>query len=176
MKKITAIVLALVVVLLAFAACGGEKTPDVTPYEGTLTDLASKIYAIQSVEFMLDETRDIDLTDADTVKSFTGLDDASNIKEAVISQSFMGQPYQLVIARVNDAAKIEETKKAMFDGVDTRRWICVEANELRVASYSDVIVLVMSSTENGAGIADGMVEAFKTTVGELSGETLTLNK
>ena len=49
MKKVLAIVLALVVVVAAFAACGGEKAPEVTPYEGTFEDLASKLYEANPV-------------------------------------------------------------------------------------------------------------------------------
>lgn len=83
------------------------------------------------------------------------------IKEAVFSESMIGaQAYSLVVARVSDTDKIEEIKKAMFEGIDTRKWICVEADQLRVVSCKDIIVLVMSSTQLAEGLADGMVKAF----------------
>ena len=68
---------------------------------------------------------------------------------------------------------MEAIKNAMFNGINTRKWICVEADQLRVVSSADVIMLVMAGSEFAPGLADGMVEAFKTNVGELSGETLT---
>ena len=70
------------------------------------------------------------------------------------------QAYSLVVARVSDASKLEEIKKAMFEGIDTRKWICVEADQLRVVSCKDLIMLVMVSSEFAPGVADGMVKAF----------------
>lgn len=72
----------------------------------------------------------------------------------------------------------------MFDGIDTRKWICVAADQLRVVSYGDVIMLVMTSSELAPGLADSLVQAFagavsssKVTGGdvlsELTGEILS---
>ena len=91
----------------------------------------------------------------------------------------------LVVARAEDADKIEEIKKTMFENINTRKWICVEADQLRVVSCKDIIMLVMVSSELAPGVADGMVEAFAEVVGgqaevtdgnvtaALSGEVLT---
>ena len=174
MKKVLAIVLALVVVLAAFAACGGEKSPEVTPYEGTFEDLAAKLYEANPVEFMVGPAMAIELTDVDALKMYTGLDSADGITEAAWSESMLGaQPYSLVFVRVAADADMEAIKNAMFNGIDTRKWICVEANELRVVSSADVIMLAMVGTEFATGLADKMVEAFAANVGELSGETLS---
>lgn len=174
MKKVLAIVLALVVVVAAFAACGGEKAPEVTPYEGTFEDLASKLYEANPVEFMVGPAMDIELTDVDALMMYTGLEAADGITEAAWSESMIGaQPYSMVFVRVAADADMEAIKNAMFNGINTRKWICVEADQLRVVSSADVIMLVMAGSEFAPGLADGMVEAFKTNVGELSGETLT---
>lgn len=105
------------------------------------------------------------------------------IKEAYFSESMIGaQAYSLVVARVSDTDKIEEIKKAMFEGIDTRKWICVEADQLRVVSCKDVIMLVMVSSRLAEGLADGMVKAFAEAITGaavedvatvLSGEVLT---
>ena len=68
---------------------------------------------------------------------------------------------------------MEAIKNAMFNGINTRKWICVEADQVRVASAADLIMLIMVDSQFGATIADDMVNAFKTNVGELTGETLT---
>ena len=173
MKKILAIVLALVVVVAAFAACGGEKAPEVTPYEGTFEDLASKLYEANPVEFMVGPAMDIELTDADALMMYTGLEAADGITEAAWSESMIGaQPYSMVFVRVAADADMEAIKNAMFNGINTRKWICVEADQLRVVSAADVIMLVMAGSEFAPGLADGMVDAFAANVGELSGETL----
>jgi len=179
MKKVLAISLA-VIMLVCFAACGGSK---IEPYEDTLTAAVDAIYEKQPVEFTVGPAMEIDLTDAWAVKSYLGLGEVQEnengeaapaadfgIKEAVFSESMIGaQAYSLVLVRLNDASKMEEIKKAMFDGIDTRKWICVEADQLRVVSCKDVILLVMASSQMAEGLADNMVNAF---AGVINGEAV----
>ena len=177
MKKILAIVLALVVVVAAFAACGGEKTPagtEVTAYEGTFDELVTKLYEANPVEFTVGPAVAMDLADVEGLPYYTGLSTADGIAEAVWSEAMIGSiPYSLVLVRAAEGADIEATKTAMFNGINTRKWLCVEADQLRVVSAADVIMLVMANSESAPGIADKMVEAFTANVGELTGETLT---
>ena len=178
MKRITAIALVLMLLVCSFAACGGTQpeAPEVTPYEGAIAELVTKLYDTYSVGELpvFKEGMTVDLTDADAVKSYTGLDSADGVAEVVFSETMMGsQAFSLVIAKLSDAAKAEEIKKAMFEGINTRKWICVEADKLRVVSSADLVMLVMVDSQLGEGHADGLVEAFKTNVGELTGETLT---
>lgn len=180
MKKVLAISLA-VIMLVCFAACGGGSK--VEPYEGTLSAAVDAIYEKQPVEFMVGPAMEIDLTDAWSVKGYLGLGEVQEnengeaapaadfgIKEAVFSESMIGaQAYSLVLVRLNDTSKLEEIKKAMFEGIDTRKWICVEADQLRVVSCKDVILLVMASSELAEGLADNMVNAF---AGVINGEAV----
>ena len=193
MKKVLALSLA-VIMLVCFAACGGSSK--VEPYEGDLATVVASIYEKQAVEFMVGPAMEVDLTDAYAVNDKLGLgeiqeDENGNaapaadvgIKEAVFSEPMIGsQAYSLVVARVSDASKIEEVKKAMFEGINPRKWICVEADMLRVVSCKDVVMLVMISSELSTEVADGMVKAFAEVIsgGEvedvskvLSGEILT---
>lgn len=176
MKKITAILLA-VLMLTGLAACGGAGGSSDAPQtvELALADIVTKVYETKPMEMMLMEPTAVDLADADAVKMFTGLDDASNVKEAVFSEPMMSsQAYSFVLVRVNDASKIEETKKAMFDGIDTRKWICVEADQLRVVSCGDVIALIMVESALGETLGDDLKDAFVAATGvEVSGEVLS---
>lgn len=197
MKKVLAIALALVV-LVSFAACTGTKKAET--YEGDLSTVIASMYEKKAPEFMTGDAMPVDLNDPWSVSSYLGLGNpseettaevtdgnaaASLIKEAYFSESMIGaQAYSLVVARVNDVANIEQIKADMFDGIDTRKWICVAADQLRVVSYADVIMLVMVSSDLAPGLADGLVEAFASTVSasqvtggdvlaELSGEILS---
>ena len=195
MKKVLAIALALVV-LVSFAACTGSKKA--VAYEGDLSTVIASMYEKKSPEFMTCEAMPVDLSDPWALNSYLGLGNpdetaevtdgntaAALIREAYFSESMIGsQAYSLVVARVNDVANIEQIKADMFDGINTRKWICVAADQLRVVSYADVIMLVMVSSELAPGLADGLVEAFASTVsasqvtggdvlGELSGEILS---
>ena len=182
MKKILAIVLALVVVVAAFAACGGNGddtnttnggNTEVTAYEGTFEDLVTKIYETNPVEFMAGPAMAMDLADVESLPYYLGVETADGIAEAAWSEAMIGSiPYSLVLVRAAEGADMEAIKTAMFNGINTRKWICVEADQLRVVSAADVIMLVMASSETAAGLADSMVEAFAANVGELTGETL----
>lgn len=91
----------------------------------------------------------------------------SGIKEAYFSEAMTGaQAYSLVLARVENATeeKVEEIKKAMFEGINPRKWCCVGADMIRVVSYKDVVMLVMVDSQLGDKIADGMVKAFAESV------------
>ena len=175
MKRLTSIALVLVLLVCALAACGGTKTETPAAYEGAIAELVTKLYDTYSVGELpvFTEGMPVDLADADAVFAYTGLESADGIAEAVFSETMMGaQAYSLVIVKLSDTAKAEEIKSAMFNGINTRKWICVEADQLRVVSAADVIMLVMASSETAAGLADSMVEAFAANVGELTGETL----
>ena len=176
MKRLTSIALVLVLLICSFAACGGTQSDAPKAYEGAIAELVTKLYDTYSLGELpvFTEGMPVDLTDADAVKAYTGLDSADGLAEVVFSETMMGaQAYSLVIAKLSDTAKTEDLKKAMFEGINTRKWICVEADQLRVVSSADLIMLVMCDTQLGEGHADGLVEAFKTNVGELTGETFT---
>ena len=178
MKRITSIALVLVLLVCSFAACGGTtpEAPAVEPYEGAIAELVTKLYDTYSLGELpvFTEGVPVDLADAEAVFAYTGLESADGIAEAVFSETMMGsQAYSLVIVKLSDTAKAEEIKSAMFNGINTRKWICVEADQLRVVSSADLVMLVMADSQLGEGHADGLVEAFKTNVGELTGEVLS---
>lgn len=187
MKKILAIVLALTVVLVCFAACGNKSKTDVTSTDAeettaasttvdmAITDIIPKLYEANPVEFPADTAgMPVDLADADAVNMYTGLTDASLIKEAYFSESMIGaQPYSLVIARAAEGADVEAVKKAMFDGINTRKWVCVEADQLTVASTGDLVILCMVGSDLIADFDTAMVNSFADVAGALTGETLT---
>ena len=177
MKRFTSIAIVLVLLVCSLVACGGTKpASDVTPYEGAIAELVTKMYETSPVEFaVFTEGQPVDLADAEAVLAYTGLESADGIAEAVFSEPMMmAQAYSLVILKLSDTAKAEEIKNTMFNGINTRKWICVEADQLRVVSAADLVMLVMVDSQLGDGnVADSMVEAFKTNVGELTGETLT---
>ena len=150
------------------------ETPDmgVTPEVGEptvdadLQALLADIYAIQAPEFMTAEIP-FALEDPDALVYYTGLTDASLITGACVSESAMGsQAYSLVLVRVADTSKLAEVADAMESGIDTRKWICVEADDLRVVAAGDVVMLIMVESAFAPALtADGMVDAFQQAIG-----------
>ena len=52
----------------------------------------------------------------------------------------------------------------MKAGVDPRKWICVEADDVKAAGIGDVVMLIMVST-TGDMTAQSFVDAFQTVAG-----------
>lgn len=175
MKKILSLVLALALTVSVFTACGGSKpeqpaeTEAAITVDGTMEELLNQIVAENPVEFM-GGVIPIDLADTSedglwAIKSFTGLEDASSITEAAAFEPMMGSmAFSMVMVRVAPDAGSKTVAEAMKSGIDTRKWICVEANDLLVAGYGDVIMLIMLDNTNGM-TAQSFVDAFAKVVG-----------
>lgn len=177
MKKFISMALALSVVLALFAGCaaGGNTETTEAPteiptgpqlLEGTLEDLLNQVVTEQPVEFA-GGVIPVDLNDTSeeglwAIQTYTGLDNADSIKEAAVFEPMMGsQAFSMVMVRVADqGATSEEVAAAMKAGIDTRKWICVEADDLMVCSFGDVVMLIMLDTNLGL-TAQSFVDAFQ---------------
>ena len=172
MKKIVAIVLALSLVL-SLAACGGKKTQETEApalkVEGTMEELLNKTIEQRPVEFM-GGVIPVDLTDSSedglwALKSYTGLDDAAKITEAAAFEPMMGSmAFSMVMVRTAEGADSKAVAEAMKSGIDPRKWICVEADDLKVAGFGDVVMLIMVNSDSGM-TAQSFVDAFSTVAG-----------
>ena len=172
MKKIVSIVLALSLVL-SLAACGGKKPEETQApalsVEGTMEELLNKTIEQRPVEFM-GGVIPVDLTDASedglwAIKSYTGLDSAENITEAAAFEPMMGSiAFSMVLVRVADGAGAKAVAESMKSGIDTRKWICVEADDLKVAGFGDVVMLIMVNSDSGM-TSQSFVDAFAKVAG-----------
>ena len=169
MKKFFAMMLALAM-MLSMVACGGttaepttEATEPALTLAGTMEELVNQVVTEQPVEFM-GGIIPVDLTDTSedglwAIKSYTGLDSAENITDVAVFEPMMGSiGFSLVMVRTtSDAAKsVAESMKA---GIDQRKWICVEADDLKVAGFGDVVMLIMVDSTNGM-TSQSFVDAF----------------
>ena len=172
MKKFVAIVLALALVL-SLAACGGKKTQETEAaaltVEGTMEELLNKTIEQRPVEFM-GGVIPVDLTDSSedglwALKSYTGLDSAAQITEAAAFEPMMGSmAFSMVLVRTVEGADSKAVAESMKSGIDTRKWICVGADEKIVAGYGDTVMLIMLDSQLGLK-AQSYVDAFKTVCG-----------
>ena len=171
MKKI-AIILTLALCLSLFAGCGSQSAaPTITAPAGTTEELMNKLYENVTVELPL-MTMPVDLTDEYAVSTFLGTADVSAVKEASASESMIGaQAYSVELVRVNDAAQAEAVAQAMFDSIDTRKWVCVEATEKQAVVCGDLVMFVMLDPQYGV-TTNQIVEAFTTVCGGTVGTIL----
>jgi len=171
MKKIVSVVLALSLVL-PLVACGGKKAEETQPalsVEGTMEELLNKTIEERPVEFM-GGVIPVDLTDSSedgmwAIKSYTGLEDANQITEAAAFEPMMGSmAFSMVLVRVAEDAGSKAVAEAMKAGIDTRKWICVEADDLKVAGFGDVVMLIMVNSDSGM-TSQSFVDAFAKVAG-----------
>ena len=172
MKKFICLCLALTMAL-SLAACGkkapAETTAPAASVEGTMEELVNKIIDNRPVEFSGGSIV-IDLADTSEdgqwiVKSYTGLEDASVLTDAAAYEPMMSSiAFSLVTVRVAPGADSKAVAESMKSGVDPRKWICVEADDLLVAGCGDVVMLIMVSTTGGM-TAQSFVDAFQSVAG-----------
>ena len=170
MKKMISMLLALVMVL-SLAACG-NTTPAATEapteaakhVEGTMEELLNKVIEIQPVEFM-GGTVPIDITDTSEeglwlLSGNTGLENADSITDAATFGPMMGSiAYCMSAVRVKEGADVAAVAQTMKTNIDPRKWVCVEADDLQVVSYGDVVMLIMVASDNGM-TSQSFVDAF----------------
>ena len=173
MKKFVCMILAMAMAL-SLAACGGNQVEetqqaDAERIEITMEELVNKIMEAQPVEFM-GGIMPVDLTDTSedglfAIKSFTGLDNAEGLTDIAVYEPMMGSiPFSLVMVRVADEANAKTVAEAMKAGIDQRKWICVEADDLQVVGYRDVVMLIMVGSDTGM-TSQAYVDAFKSVTG-----------
>ena len=172
MKKVICAILALTL-MLAMTACGGSKPEETTApaanIEGTMEELLYKIIEQRPVKFA-GGVYPIDLADTSedglwALKSYTGLEDASQLTEAFAFEPMMGSlAFSMVTVRTAPGVDAKAVAESMKSGVDPRKWICVEADDLKVAGIGDVVMLIMVST-TGDMTAQSFVDAFQSVAG-----------
>lgn len=131
-----------------------------------LLDIINQIYEIKSPELALGDIT-VDITDADSVKYYTGITDISKVKDVAVSEAMIGsQAYSLVLVKLNQAEDAETIAAEMLNGIDPRKWICVEADDMQVVAHDDLIMLFMVSSElKDTVTSQEIVDAFKEVCG-----------
>lgn len=179
MKKLAALLLA-AVMTLSMTACGGKDQSQVNtqgnrqeaPSFDSTEDVINAIYEKKSIDLEM-VTIPVDLTDEYSLSSYTGLtpDDADKLKEASASEPMMGQAVSIVVAETTDASQTADIAQKMADGIDQRKWICVEADTLRVVTADKYVLLVMIDSQFADTVTvDEIVDAFTEICGFTDGE------
>ena len=156
MKKIKNLLLLLVVCasLLTLTACGSKNV------EGELTDIMEKVYEKMYADVKEDQRPGLvttnpsnpfeDATEEDIayqIEYAIGTNkDKIDYKEIVYSEPMMSSiAYSVVLVRMNEGADIETAKTAIKEGVNPRKWMCVEVakEDIIVKNKGDLIILIM---------------------------------
>jgi len=132
---------------------------------GTMEENINKIVAENPVEFM-GGLAPLDLADTSeeglwALKSYTGLDSAAQLTDGAVYEPMTGsQAFSLVLVRVKNAADAKTVARRMKDNIDPRKWICAQADDIKVAGYGDVVMFIMLDSQLGE-TAQSFVDAFQ---------------
>ena len=133
---------------------------------GSPSDIIDKIYAKKTVELPLGTT-ELDLSDGEMFTAVTGLASSDKVKEAAYSESMIGsQAYSMVVVRVKKSKDATTVADEMLNVINPAKWICVEADDVRVAAYDDLVMLIMvSSSLEETVTGKEIVSSFKKVCG-----------
>lgn len=123
---------------------------EVAEPDSELSAMVDSIYEAYPVELMMMQTTAIDLDDEAWLTYNTGLsaEEAALVDAGVKSESMTGsQAYTLVLLRVKNAADAQTVADAMLEKMDPARWVCVMADKMRVATFDDKVLFVMTDSE-----------------------------
>ena len=169
MKKLFMTVLVVVLAMtMMLTACGKKEETAAGPVlEGqTPAQIIDALYAVHAPEFGV-ATIELDDSDPDMLYYMTGMRDMSLVSEIAVSESMIGsQAYSLGVARVAEGADAQTVAQTMLDNLDPIKWVCVQADDVRVVACGDVVMFVMVSSEYASAItAQNMVDAFQEVCG-----------
>lgn len=176
MKKKNIIIIAVVAIIalvivagIIFFVNGNKDSKTNLKIESAedLSNLVNEIYKGKEESLPKLNTQIVDVSDANVVKSVTGLENGDKLKYLVVSEPMMSsQAYSLVLVKVKDGVDANNIAKTMSEKIDTRKWICVSAEKLYATSSNDIVCLVMASEE----WAKPVYEGFKALAGTVQEE------
>ena len=105
------------------------------------------------------ETEEISLEDKDIVKSLTGIENTDDIKLLVTSQPLMtSQALEVAVLKTSESANTKKILEEMQDNINMNKWICVSADKMYLASYNDIIFMVMADSDWAKSIYDEFIK------------------
>lgn len=176
MKKqtiaIILVIAVLVIAIIGFVVATSNKNNNSEAKIETVDQMKSMMKTINSnlkEQLPQLETDEIDISDGELVKVYTGLQSNENVEKLVVSEPLMNaQAYSAAVLKVKPGADIEKMKQEIIDNINMRKWICVSAEKLYVTNSDNIIFLVMSDEE----WAKPVYEEFKKYVDNKIGKEL----
>lgn len=146
---VLAIILVIAIVVGVILINGGSKTNLKVSNVEDMKNLVTKLYT--GLEEKLPgslATTEVDLSNIDIVKGYTGLESTEGIKGIVASEPMISsQAYSLVMVQAENSKRAAEIAKEMSEKINPSKWICVTAESIYATSSGDIAFLVMSSEE-----------------------------
>jgi len=147
MKKILSLGVTLLAVVILLTGCGSNNL------SMSATEVIEKAYENVNIEFALGENIAID---KENMAYYLGVDNLE-IEEGYASEAMMGSiPHSVVVIKLKDGEDVEAAKKAIEENADTRKWICVEADQKIVENIGSTVILIMTKNELATPIQENI--------------------
>lgn len=159
MKKLTALLLALVMVL-SLAACGAKN--DAATDIADSTTLLSNVFAAYAENekfpigggtaenMVMDAPGALDMSDAETVDFMVGLpvDSAAMVDDAASAMHMMNaNTFTAACFRVTDSGNVETVVKALQENIQARQWMCGIPEGLVIYTVGNYVVSAFGAQE-----------------------------
>lgn len=148
LKKLTAAALMLCMIL-SLTACGGSKKPAGST-EMPLADMIEEIY--KDVDAPAYETVPLD---SEIFEFFTFIPYDEKLEGVEADAMINASPHSVVLVHAKDGGAAEVAEQIAANA-NPRKWICVGADDTKIAYTEHYVLLVMSYTD----VVEGMVANF----------------
>jgi hypothetical protein len=149
MKKIFALILA-VLVLMGTAACAKEEKTETV--DAPLADVMAEILEGADLEFAVDNMP----VEKERFSWYFGIDYFEGA-EGYSAESLIGSiPHSLALLRVPEGEDAAAIASEIEQKIDPRKWICVEAEKTIVKQRGNLILVIMTFADQ----ADQFAQAF----------------
>lgn len=129
------------VTLFSLTGCGEKQV------EGTLEEIMTKVYADVPEDERPMMLTNFEVTE-ENVENYLGTKDIE-YEEALASESAVNAvAHSVVLVRMKDGADVEEAKKKIEENANPSKWVCVTADDVVVKNKGNLIILIMSSSNN----------------------------
>lgn len=144
--------------------------PVTPPEKKELADIISATYEKHPISIGVSTDKiDFEHTDEGTIQFISAVKSLDKVSEISISGPMMAPPaYQMVVVRVKDASDAESVAKEMLENANPAKWVCVQAECVRVGVCGDTIMMVMYSVDD----ANALINAFGEVCGGLTSAIL----
>ena len=175
MKKI-ALILALIMSLSLFAACGASASnSNSAGLPEDLNEIMDKLYdgigqderPMMADADMLNDVYPDTQKEGDKYRRVTEATAESDLgvtvdrfEEALVSESMMAMPYEVAVVRAKSAEEATQLANDIKENINPRKWVCVEADKVTVETCNDIVLLVMVG-EDLHELGDKVVANFK---------------
>lgn len=166
MKKFTALLAALMALLMLFTACAKTPAEPVNTIEGAPMDLLGGLVTDAKIEIMCENAE----LSADNVEWLLGLsadDYTANVANGAISMAMMSaQAHMVALLECKDFETAKAVKEKLHTQFDIRRWVCVIPEMCYVIDSGKYVFFVASGVEYGEALLNGFKALAQDNVGE----------